>query len=335
MNIPLLIAKELKINKEQVDSVIKLLQEDATVPFIARYRKEQTGGLDEDYLRQIEDRLNYLTLFTERRETILNSIEEQGKLTDELKQKIMNCEKLQELEDLYLPYKPKRKTRGTIAKAKGLEPLALFILENPGFSGNFDEKTGEFINEELGVNSSEEALQGAKDIIAEMASDNAEVRKVVRENMLENSDVKSVKMKERNKDEKISEKQKAKDKKEIYQIYYDFKIDIKKIKPYQVLALNRGEKEKILKISMDVEQPQILNAIKNKFLNYKDSFFMEVLDSTIEDSFSRLIFPSLEREIRSYLTEIADLHAIEDASDGDLALRVNPVSNRPGYESRI
>lgn len=243
MNVPQIIAKELGIKKEQVDSVIKLLLEDATVPFIARYRKEQTGGLDEDFLREIEDRLNYLTLLNNRRETILKSIEEQGKLTDELKQKIMDCVKLQALEDLYLPYKPKRKTRGTIAKAKGLEPLTLFILEKPEFSGNLEEKLEEFINEELGVASTEEALQGAKDILAEMVSDSAEVRKVVRENMLENSVIKSEKTKERSKDEKVSEKQRAKNKKEIYQIYYEFEIDLKKIKPYQILALN-GEKRK-------------------------------------------------------------------------------------------
>jgi uncharacterized protein len=324
MNAPQIIAKELEIKKEQVDAVIKLLQEGATVPFIARYRKEQTGGLDEDYLRQIEDRLNYLTLLNDRRDTILKSIDEQGKLTDELKQKIMDCVKLQELEDLYLPYKPKRKTRGTIAKAKGLEPLALFILENPEFSGNFEEKLSGFINEELGVASTEEVLQGAIDIIAEIVSESAEVRKIVRENMLENSIVKSEKTKERNKDEKVSKKQKAKDKKEIYQIYYEFSIDIKKIKPYQILALNRGEKEKVLKISLDVEQPQILNSIKKKFLDFKESYFMEILDTTIEDSFTRLIFPSIEREIRGHLTEIADLHAIEIFASNLKALLLQP-----------
>lgn len=324
MNIPQVIARELNIKKEQVDSVIKLLQEDATIPFIARYRKEHTGGLDEDFLRKVEDRLNYLTLLENRKETILGSIEDQGKLTDELRKKITECERLQELEDLYLPYKPKRKTRGTVAKAKGLEPLAMFILENPGFTGNLNEKLNEFITEEFGVNSFEEALQGAKDIIAEMAGDSAEVRKAVREYMLETSTAKSVKIKEKSKDEKISEKQKAKDKKEIYQIYYDFVIDIKKIKPYQILALNRGEKEKILKISLEVEQPQILGLIKKKFLEYKESIFMEILESTFEDSFSRLIFPSLEREIRSYLTEIADLHAIEIFASNLRALLLQP-----------
>jgi protein Tex len=227
MNIPGIIAKELNIQSKQVDAVINLLNEDATIPFIARYRKENTGGLDEEVLREIEERVNYLTLLEERRETILKSIEEQGKLTDDLKQKITSAVKLQELEDLYLPYKPKRKTRGTIAKAKGLEPLALFILENPAYAGNLEEKLSEFINEELGVASADEALQGAKDIIAEMISEDAEVRKVVREFLLENSSVKSEKAKEKS-SEKISEKQKEKDLKEIYRIYYEFQIDIKK-----------------------------------------------------------------------------------------------------------
>ncbi len=340
MNIPSIIAKELKINLQQVQAVIKLFEEDATIPFIARYRKEHTGGLDEDILRQIEDRLNYLTLLDDRRQTILKSIEEQGKLTDELKAKLMECIKLQELEDLYLPYKPKRKTRGTIAKAKGLELLAIFILENSNFEGNFDEKLSEFINEEKGVNNIEEALQGAKDIIAEMINDNAEVRKEVREYLLENSAVKSEKVKEKASDAKISEKQKEKDKKEIYQIYYEFQADITKIKPYQILALNRGEKEKALKVSFNFEPPEILKKMKNKFLNYKDSVFMEIIDSVIEDAFTRLTYPSLEKDVRNHLTEIADLHAIEIfASNLRQLLLQPPFSNKiimgidPGFVS--
>jgi uncharacterized protein len=310
MNIPLVISKELNIGSNQVDAVIKLLKEDATIPFIARYRKEHTGGLDEDVLRQVEDRLNYLTLLEERKETILKSIEEQGKLTPELEEKIKACEKLQELEDLYLPYKPKRKTRGTIAKAKGLEPLALFILDNPTFDGNFDEYVAGFINEDLGVKSAVEALQGAKDIIAEMINEDAEVRKYVREYLLESSVVKSEKGKEKPSGD-VSEKQKEKDKKEIYQVYYEFTADIRKIKPYQVLALNRGEKEKALKINLSFDQPEVLKGIKSKFLKYKESVFMDIIDETNEDSFTRLIYPSIEREVRSHLTEIADLHAIE------------------------
>ncbi|MFO7447344.1 MAG: Tex family protein [Ignavibacteriaceae bacterium] len=339
MNIPSVIAKELNITQQQVNAVTKLLQEDATIPFIARYRKEHTGGLDEDVLRQVEDRLSYLNLLEERRETILKSIEEQGKLTDELKEKILACEKLQELEDLYLPYKPKRKTRGTIAKAKGLEPLALFILENPDYNGNFEEKLIEFINAELGVSSTEEALQGAKDIIAEMINEDAGVRGYVREYLLENTVIVSEKGKEKT-DDKISDKQKEKDKKEIYQVYYEFQSGIKKIKPYQVLALNRGEKEKALKISLSFDHPEVLKGIKNKFLKYKESVFMEILDETTEDSFIRLTFPSIEKEVRNFLTEAADIHAIEIfASNLRQLLLQPPFSNKiimgidPGFYS--
>ncbi len=310
MNIPSVIAKELNVKDFQVEAVVKLFGEGATVPFIARYRKEHTGGLDEEALREIEDRLNYLTLLGERRETILKSIEEQGKLTDELKNKLLAAVKLQELEDIYLPYKPKRKTRGTIAKAKGLEPLAWFILQNPAFKGNFEDKLLEFVNPELGVNNIDEALEGAKDVIAEIISDTAEVRKDVREFLLENSIVKSEKTKEK-KGEKTNEKLKERERKEIYQIYYEFNIDIKKIKAYQILAINRGEKEKMLKISLSFDHPEMLRRIKDTAFEFRESVFMDILKEVIEDSFTRLIFPSIEREIRNLLTETADLHAIE------------------------
>jgi protein Tex len=310
MNIPSVVASELGINLKQVETVVNLFKEEATIPFIARYRKELTGGLDEEVLRKIEERFNYLNILEDRRDTIIKTIEEQGKLTDELRAKIMASVKLQELEDLYLPYKPKRKTRGSIARAKGLEPLSLFILENPEFNGNFDEKVNEFINEELGVASAAEALQGARDIIAEMISENAEVRKEVREYIGSTSVVKSAKAKAKA-DKEQSEKQIEKDKKDIYQIYHEFSIDISKIKPYQILALNRGEKEKVLNVSLETDQPQILKLMKKKFLSYSDSVFMELIDEISEDSFNRLIFPSIEREVRNSLTEIADQHAIE------------------------
>jgi len=339
MNIPSVIAKEINRQTKQVDAVINLFKEDATIPFIARYRKEHTGGLDEEILRHIEDRLNYLTLLEERKETILKSIEEQGKLTDDLKEKIIACLKLQELEDLYLPYKPKRKTRGSIAKAKGLEPLALFILENPSYTGKLEEKLSEFINEELGVTTIEDALQGAKDIIAEMISESAEVRKEVREYLLENSIVQSTRTKEKS-SEKISEKQKEKEQKEVYQVYYDFQIDIKKIKPYQTLAINRGEKEKALKVSLRFDSLEALKRIKKKFFLYNESVFKEILNEVVDDSFSRLIYPSIEKEVRNNLTEIADLHAIEIfASNLKQLLLQPPFSNKiimgidPGFVS--
>ncbi len=340
MNVEQIIAEELNIKTSQVNAVINLLNEDATIPFIARYRKEKTGGLDEDFLRIIEDRLNYLTLLQQRKETILKSVEEQGKLTDELKYKIDNCAKLQELEDLYLPFKPKRKTRGTIAKAKGLEPLALFILENPNFSGNFNEKLSEFINGDLGVHNQEEALQGAKDIIAEILNENAEIRKEVRIFLLETSMIKSERAKEKPSSEKVSEKQKEKEKKEIYQIYHEFSIEINKIKPYQILALNRGEKENALKISLEFDAAEIHKKIKRIFLKYRDSIFMDIIESVIEDSFNRLIFPSIEKEVRNALTEKADLHAIDIfAANLRQLLLQPPISNKiimgidPGFVS--
>ena len=339
MNITDIIANELSLKNFQVTEVIKLLNEGSTVPFIARYRKEHTGGLDENVIREIEDRMNYLNLLEERRQTIIKSIDEQGKLTEELKNKILSAVKLQELEDHYLPYKPKRKTRGTIAKAKGLEPLAIFIMENPDFKEDFESKLSEFINPDLGVNNVEEALQGAKDIIAEIVSENAEVRKFVREYLLENSVVKSEKTKEK-KENTVNEKLKERERKEVYQVYYDFSIDIKKIKPYQVLAINRGEKEKVLKVSLSFEHPEVLNLIKKTAFDYRESYFMSILEEVIEDSFNRLIFPSIEREIRNQLTEQADLHAIEIfASNLRQLLLQPPLSNKiimgidPGFVS--
>jgi uncharacterized protein len=340
MNIHSYIAKELNLRNEQVNSVINLLKEDATIPFIARYRKEHTGGLDEDVLRNIEDRLSYLTILEERRETILNSISEQGKLTDELKNKIMDSVKLTELEDLYLPFKPKRRTKGTIAKAKGLEPLALFLLDNPEFEGILEDKLSEFVNTEFGVNSTVEALQGAKDILAEMINDDADVRKNVREYIQAETIIKSERLKEKASTKEISEKQKEKDKKEIYQIYYDFKIDIKIIKPYQLLALNRGEKEKALKISFIFDEEPIISLMLKKFLKYKETVFIEIFKDSTQDAFTRLTFPSIEREVRAQLTEAADLHAIEIfASNLRQLLLQPPMMNKiiigidPGFYS--
>lgn len=340
MNFPQVVSKDLHIDKNKIEAVVELLNEGATIPFIARYRKEKTGGLDETQLRDIEDKLNYLKLLEERRQTILKSIEEQGKLTDELKEKIDACTKLQQLEDLYLPYKPKKKTRATIAIAKGLEPLADFILENPEFDGDFDAKCSEFIDEEKGVKTKEEALQGAKDIIAERISDTAEVREELRKWLQSESIVYSEKTKDSVSAGTENEKLKEKDKKDVYKIYYEFKIDIQKIKPYQILALNRGEQEKFLKVHLEYDEPILLKKIKQTFFEYTESVFMEVLESVVADSFKRLIMPSLEREIRHLLTEQADLHAIEVfAKNLERLLLQPPLSNKiimgidPGYAS--
>lgn len=304
MIIPLVIAKELNIQEKQVYSVIELFNEGATVPFIARYRKERTGGLDEDFLRSIEERLQYLTLLEERKATVLKSIEEQGKLTDELKAKILSALRLQEVEDLYLPYKPKRKTRGTIAKAKGLEPLALFIINNPLFKGNFDEILAQYINPDLGVNDLDEARKGAMDIIAEMISDTAEIRQLTREFLFDNALISSTKASPKKED--IPPKRK-----DVYEVYHLFSCPVNKIKPYQLLALNRGEEEKFLKIALGYDNLQIEKEIFKKYFPYDKTVFEDILKETVEDSFARLIFPSIEREIRNQLTETSDLHAIE------------------------
>ncbi len=302
VNIPKQISEELQLKEEQVISTAKLFAEDATVPFIARYRKENTGGLDEEVIREIEDKLNYYEILESRKETILSSIEEQGKLTDELREKIVNSNKLREIEDLYLPYKPKRKTRGTVAKSKGLEPLANLMLNRPNYDEDFDAELEKYLDEENGVSSSEEALQGAKDIIAEMISDDADVREAVRNSLLYNSTVQSLKSKA---------KVENKNKKDVYEVYHDFKIEINKIKPYQTLAINRGEKEGFLKASLGFEKEVVLSKILETYFDYDDSAFMDILEVVVEDAFTRLIFPSIEREVRNQLTETADQHAIE------------------------
>ncbi len=340
MNFVSAIAKENSFQPANVQTVLNLLAEGSTIPFIARYRKEHTGGLDEDQLRLIEERFSYLTILEDRRDTILKSIEEQGKLTDELRQKIEACTKLQELEDLYLPYKPKRKTRGTIAKAKGLEPLALFILENPTFAGDFQEKLREFINIELGVNNEEEALQGAKDIIAEMINETAEVRQFTREFLQKESKLKSTKRDDDSLKTTKNEKLKDKDKKDIYRVYYEFQSDIFKLKPYQILALNRGEIEKFLDVSFVFETETALAGIIKIFLKGVETVFIDIIKETTADSFKRLIFPSVEKEVRNILSEQADLHAIEIfASNLRSLLLQPPLSDKmilgidPGYVS--
>lgn len=311
MNIPNQITHELGLRRDQVDSVLNLLSEGATIPFIARYRKERTGGLDEDQLRTIEDRLSYLNMLEERKAVILNSIEEQGKLTDELKAKIEKSLRLQELEDLYLPYKPKRKTRGTVAKAKGLEPLALHILENPLESATLEDLAAPYINEDLGVHTVEDAIQGASDIIAEMISDDAEVRKTVREYVSTGSVIKSERSADAPETDEKNLKLRAKGEQDVYRNYYDFNIDITKLKPYQVMALDRGEREKFLKVHFAIEPEAAHARIKETYFSTKNSSFEDFFSNVVSDSFKRLIFPSIEREVRNELVYEAGLHAIE------------------------
>ena len=332
MNILKQIATELQLEESQIKTVAALFEEDATVPFISRYRKEKTGGLDEDQLRDIEDKLNYYQLLEDRKESILKSIEEQGKLTDELKEKIVNSAKLREVEDLYLPYKRKRKTRGTVAKAKGLEPLALLMINTPNYEEDFDAEIAKYIDAEKGVNNPAEAVQGAQDIIAEMISDDADVREAVRNELLDHSLVTSLKSKTPPKE--------TDRKKDVYDIYHDFKIDITQIKPYQILALNRGDKEGFLKVNLGFEKGVLLQLITETYFEFSDSAFMDLLDEAVDDSFTRLIFPSIEREVRNYLTETADTHAIDIfASNLRQLLLQPPLMNKiimgidPGFVS--
>ncbi len=329
----LLIAREIGIDKEQVVSAVNLFNEGATVPFIARYRKERTGGLDETQLRLIEEKYNYYNLLEERKQTVLKSIEEQGKLTPELEEKIRDAIKLQAVEDLYLPYRPKRKTRATIAIAKGLEPLADFILDTPLFDGNLEDEASKYIDPEKGVETVEEALQGAKDIIAERISDAAEVREAVREYLLENSIITSEKA-------QVKPEERDKNKKDVYEVYHNFSTPIKNIKPYQTLAINRGEREKFLKVSLSYDRQEVENIIYKKFIPYDKTVFEDLLKETVSDSLIRLISPSIEREIRNHLTEEADNHAIEVfATNLRQLLLQPPISGKiimgidPGYVS--
>ncbi|RMG22730.1 MAG: RNA-binding transcriptional accessory protein, partial [Methanobacteriota archaeon] len=292
-----LIAEELNLRAIQVANTVELLDTGNTVPFIARYRKEATGKLDEEQIRAIEERIKYLRMLEERKSTILRTIEEQGKLTPELKKKIEATLKLQELEDLYLPYKPKKRTRATIAREKGLEPLAEMILRQEMESGDAVSIAQQFVDEEKGVATAEEALAGARDIVAEIISDDAEVRKAIRELTRKTGILTSV--------AKNPELQSD------FEMYYDFSEPVRTIVPHRVLAINRGEREKVLSVSVSVDIEQMIEEIRKRYLTNSNSIFIEHLEQAMEDSYKRLIAPSIEREIRNELTEKADSHAIQ------------------------
>ncbi len=291
-----LISDEEKIRLEQVQATIALLDDENTVPFIARYRKEVTGGLDENQIIAIQDRVRYLRALEERKGTVLKSIEEQGKLTDELRAQIEAATKLQEVEDLYLPYKPKKRTRATVAKEKGLEPLAQQMWAQQENSGSLEEIAAAYINAEKGVNSAEEALAGARDIIAEWVSDDAEVRKLVRERTWDAGTLRSEAKDEKNLD--------------VFEMYKDFREPLKKIVPHRTLAVNRGEAEGFLKVLVEAPVPELLADLEHKFITNAKSIYREQLQLAIKDSYERLVSPAIERELRHQLTEVADAHAI-------------------------
>jgi uncharacterized protein len=293
-NINETLAQELNIRIEQVENVIRLLDEGNTVPFISRYRKEQTGGLSDDILRKFFERLNYLRNLLDRKNDVIRLIEEQGKLNEELKNQIMNSNTLTEVEDIYRPYKPKKRTRATIAIEKGLKDLAIIILAGD-FKGNIMDEASKYISEEKGVGSEEEALQGAMDIISEIISDDADYRKWIR-NLVQR--------------EGILETKGNTTESSPYEMYYEYKEAVRTIPSHRILAINRGEKEKILSVKILIDEVKIINYLLGKTLK-NNSNTDSYIENAVKDSFKRLIFPSIEREIRSDLTDIGEQGAIE------------------------
>ena len=316
------LSQELNIKVSQVESVLKLLREGNTIPFIARYRKEATGALTEDYIREIENTYTYEKNLLERKLDIIRLIEEKGLLTDELKTNILNAKKLVEVEDLYLPYKEKKKTKATIAIKNGLEPLAKIIMSFPLKLNNLDK----FLNDE--VKTHEEALLGASYIIAEWISDNASYRKWIRYYLYNNSFLVSKLKKNSN------------DLNKVYEMYYDFQEKVKYLKPYHTLAINRGEKENILSVKLEYNLEEIIAFLEKKLIKNKESECANIISDSIKDSLKRLILPSLEREIRSDLTLKANVEAIKSFQDNlENLLLTPPIKEKtvlaldPGYRT--
>ena len=309
-----LLAAELGQPENYVNNVVTLLDEGNTIPFIARYRKEMHGAMDDTVLRNLEDRLNYLRNLDKRREEVKHSIEEQGKLTEELSAAIDNAATLAEVEDLYRPYKQKRRTRATVAKEKGLEPLALLLFAQAPDCPDPAVEAENYVNPEKGVETVEDALQGASDIIAEMISDDAEVRKLLREYMLKHS---------------VLSSQATKEEDSVYRLYYDFKQPVAKLQGHQILAINRGEREEWLKVDVLTEREQSLPLLY-KAVVHPGSKATEFVRAAAEDSYDRLIYPSLEREIRNTLTDKADEGAI-----GQFALNLKPLLMQPPVKGKV
>ena len=296
MNITKKISEELKIQLWQAETAINLIDEGNSIPFIARYRKEKTGSLNDEVLRHLDERLKYLRNLEERKEAVIVSIEEQGKLTDELKQQIMQAETLVAVEDLYRPYKQKKRTRATIAKEKGLDSLAKDILGQK-ITGTVSEEAEKYISEEKGVLSTQEAVQGAEDIIAEYISDQAEYRTYIRKNVW--------------KDGIVVAKAKEENTESVYEMYYDFTEPVSRIAGHRILAINRGENAKILTVKIEADEEKMLNYLYKKVITGKNAETETVLKEAVADGYKRLIFPAIEREIRNMLTETAEDNAIK------------------------
>ncbi len=320
------IASLLKVKPSQVQATIQLLDEGNTVPFIARYRKEMTGTLDDEQVRIVADEIARLRAIDERRATILASIEEQGKLTDELRAAIEAAENMTALEDLYAPYKPKRRTRAMIAREKGLQPLADKIIAQSKDKRPLEQIAAEFLNEQ--VTTWQEAFEGARDIVAEAISDNANVRQAVREKALKFAKLTSEKI-----DGSVDEKR-------VYESYYEFSGIVSRLQPHQILALNRGEKEEILKLRVHIDERDWRSPIEAEFEEDIISPFSDQLTLAIEDAANRLLLPSIERDVRRALTETADSHAINVfATNLRALLSLPPLANQtvlgldPGFRT--
>ena len=309
-----LLAAELSESEEHIKNVITLLDEGNTIPFIARYRKELHGAMDDTALRTLETRLQYLRGLNERRESVLGSIEEQGKLTDELRAQIMAAKTLAELEDLYRPYKQKRRTRATVAKEKGLEPLADLIFAQKRDSLSPSELAKDYIDPEKGVETIDDALQGASDIIAERLSDDAELRKRLREFIKKNGLIRSVAASEED---------------SVYRIYYDFSQAVSRMAGHQVLAVNRGEKEKMLKVSLELDHDKAMGVVY-RYAVMPSTPCSEFMKEAALDAYDRLIFPSLERETRSDLTDMASEGAI-----AQFAQNLRPLLMQPPVKGKV
>ena len=308
-----IIAQELQIKQSQVESTIKLIDEGNTIPFIARYRKEATGGLSDEVLRNLGERLTYLRNLESRKEEVIKSIDSQGKLTQEIIKDLENCITLAEVEDIYRPYKQKKRTRATIAKEKGLESLADAIIKQDE-SIDINKYAEGYINKEKEVNSVEDAINGALDIIAENISDNPEYRKKIKKICYR---------------EGIINTKSAKDEKSNYEMYYDFQEKVNRIPSHRILAINRGEKEEFLKVKIDKPEKKILELIQNDIIKNNKSQYAELLNNCIQDSFTRLIEPSIDREIRADLTEKAEEQAISVfGKNAKQLLLISPIKGK-------
>lgn len=303
------IANDLGVSEKQVVTVLELLSEGNTIPFIARYRKEATGALDEESIRKINEVYEYQVNLLKRKEDVIRLIDEKGLLTDELKNSILNCSKLVEVEDLYRPYKEKKKTKATEAIALGLEPLAKMIMSFPA-TGSLDDISKKFVKDDLSV---EKCIEGAKYIIAEWISDNAGYRKWIRSYFYKNGIISSTKKKGDDIDPNKT-----------YEMYYSYQEPIKYIKPHRILALNRGENEKVLSVSVDVDKEKIISYLEKKLIKNDKSFVVDIVKEAILDSYKRLIEPSIVREIRSDLTEVGEEAAIDNFGKNLEALLLTP-----------